>query len=633
MKTANVTRPMQAEPNTRGCPGEETRGSAAVMGSLIAVMSLVYSLAMFRGIDGHSVYHGSVYQVLHPGSFPNDAFMSPIRPIMLSLYYYVIVPVVGTLWLDDRFIFIVSLGLAALTLVAVDKTAQCFGAHRVGERAAIVSLMLLGHTILENNAFVVSGHGFNPTNFVNPFIIWLFSHSLAGHSPLAVLSLLALAVSISVKNAWLPSLIAVVLLCRDRVGRRGQRIAWAVVLGLVAATVGGYYAFGRPPDGSHAALFDYILREVEDREANPFMNSLAGNLSFVALCVAGCVVKGLDAAMAARVRVVAGMGLAVWLVGGLYLTYAPEAIKVPYLVTFAPTRALWWPQYVVYVALGVAFLKWLQRASSSAGVCGAWAGLMVLYFMHNTFRIKLALVVAVTSLVMLWRSRSLREHAGRRTATERAGGWRLSTIDPQRRLRIAAVAMCVGAVSLYGIGTRHRVAALAWLARYGIMGDNTTAVWVGVNEYIRAHTPPSATVLALVARDALGKEIGLQYGESLRSRTGRSMPVGAPPALYFDYEKLRWRTVQVQHLAELLAAWEGRDGSNVSTHLAALGSPDYLVVPTEKSQWVRDVPGFAYAVETVIGEYLIMRKLAGVSGGGAERSSKEAVNRRVGETG
>lgn len=602
------------------------------IGVLIWVMALVYQLAMFRGVDGQSCYHGSVFQVTHPGSFPNDMFMSPSRPIMHSLYYR-LVGMIGNVWLDERVVFVVAIGLAALTLAAVDKTAQGFGARRVSERVAILSLMLLGHTILENNAFAVSHHSVNPTYVAAPVSLWLLAQSLGGRSLLVVVPLLLLAVSISVKNAWWPALIALALLGRHRLGWRGQAIAWAVAAALMGAALTGYYAVLRPSDGSHEALFDYILHHVEDREANPWMNPLLGNLLFVALCVAGWMVKGLRAAAAADVRLVAGMGLALWAAGGLYLSYAPEGMKIPYLVVPNPTRALWWTQYVLLIALGVALLKWLQRTVSSAGVAGAWAGLMAVYLLHNTFRAKLAFVVVAATLVMLWRSRSPRRQRGGDVAARDETGWRLSAMSPEGRLRITAAAMCVGALSLYGIGTRHRVPALSFLVRHGIVGDSDAAMWVGVNEYIRERTPASSTVLALVARNALGKEIGLQFGGSLRTRTGRSMPMmGHPTSLYFDYHKLRWRTAQVGHLAELLAAWERHDGLDVSTRLAALGSPDYVVAPVEKSQWVGGVPGFAYTVETVIGEYLIMRKLARISGGDAERSPGDAMDRRVGDT-
>ncbi len=580
---------------------------------LIVAMSALFSLAMFRGLEHSAGYGGSVYQVLHPGSFPGDRFMSLFRPTMVSAYY-LLVKLVGDVWLDDRFTIVVFAALAVLALAGVDKTVQLLGGRRTGERVAMLSLIFVAHRVLDNQAQLL-GSEFNATLFSSPLNIWLLYWCLAGPRPLVVIPLMVLILSLSVKNGWLPCLITGVLLWKERLRPRGQVIAVAAtgLLGVLAWL--GYAAFLRRPDGTDVALFDYLHRELENAEADPFLNPLAANLVFVGLCLAGMMVKGLPDAVSVRLRILAGTGLAVWLAGGLYLSSAPDPIKIPYLVPLDVTRALWWIQYVMGAALGVALLKWLQRTASSAGVCVAWGLLMGLYLVHETFRAKLAAVVAVVTLVMVgmaWRrnvSDTLRPVVSPREKCLARFAGLPGVLSARTRLRIVAVAMCLGTLSLYSVGIVHRRwDALAFLVRHGIVGDNSGAIWVEVNPYIREHTPASATVFALASRNALGEPWGLRYEGSLRNRTGRSMPLGSASAFYVDYQDVQWLKAQRRHVQLVVEAWELQDLAGVSTHLAALGSPDYLVVPIEESAWLREQPDFGYQFETARGAYGIFRR-------------------------
>ena len=572
---------------------------------LIILMGVLFALAMFGGLENLSGYHGSVYQALHPGSFSRDPFMSPTRPTMLSLYY-LLVRWVGDLWLDDRVTMAVYAGLVMLALAGVDRTAQLLGARRAGERAAMLSLMLLGHKLLDHQGWLLGTADFNATQCASPLIIWLLYASLAGARALVTIPLMLLITLLSVKNGWLPCLIAVGLLCEERLGPRGRRIAVAAAAALGIAGWLAYAAFLRSPHDP--ALFQYILAELDNAEANPFLNPLLPNLAFLALCLAAWRIRRLPGAVAARVRVVAGLGLAVWLIGGLYLTYAPDPMKIPYVVPFDATRALWWVQYVMYLALGVSLLKWLQRASSLAGLAAAWGLLMGLYFLHWTLQIKLAVVVASATLGMAGWTWWSRRTQGVPAARARGLGW-IASLDADARLRIVSVAMCLGTLSLFGVGTvTRRWDALAFLARQGIVGDNGGALWVDVNPYIREHTPPSATIVALASRNAIGQDLGLRYEGSLRNRTGRSMPLGSIASFYFDYPGILWVKGQRQHMQQLLEAWARRDRVGVSSHLAAFGPPDYLVVPAEHAGWLRDQPGFAYQFETARGSFWIFRR-------------------------
>ncbi|MBI3320297.1 MAG: hypothetical protein HYZ89_06920, partial [Candidatus Omnitrophica bacterium] len=170
------------------------------VGVFIAVMTVLYPLAMFRGLEPYSGYFGNVYHALHPDSFPNDPFMSPDRPTMQSLLY-VVVKMTGEFWLDDRVTLLLFMGMAAITLIGIDKTLRVLGAQRVGERVAMLSMMLLGHQLLVSHAFVIDMLDFSPTVFAAPPIVWLLYGSLSGSRMRQVIPLMLLIPLISLKSA------------------------------------------------------------------------------------------------------------------------------------------------------------------------------------------------------------------------------------------------------------------------------------------------------------------------------------------------------------------------------------------------------------------------------------------------
>ena len=141
------------------------------------------------------------------------------------------------------------------------------------------------------------------------------------------------------------------------------------------------------------------------------------------------------------------------------------------------------------------------------------------------------------------------------------------------------------------------------------MGDNPGAKWVGINEYFREQTPPDSMVLALTMRDYPWRAEQFKFEGSLRTRTGRSMPFGPRVVFVFDYPSITWSVQEREpHHGPLIDAWERHDAAGVTASLSAVGAPDYLVVPTMKAEWLQDHPSFPYRVETVIGEFTILRK-------------------------
>lgn len=555
-------------------------------------MSLAYAAAMFRGLEGHSGYSGCAWQAIFPGSFPGDPFMRPDRPVMLSLYYW-IVRWVGPLWLDDRFTFFVFAGMAAVALMAVDKTLQVMGVVSRMERAALMSFILLEHRLLVAHPLLIDNYGFSGTWLGGIVGLWVVLGALAGWGPARQIPLMALAFACSIKNTWVPLIFSSVLLWKEHLGPKAKGWALGAAVGGMGAVVALYYACIRPATGNDPALFDYILNRIDQDEANPFWNPLWANLVFAALCGSAFLFRDLPEAVLRRVRILAGIGLALWILSGVYLSFSPDFLKIPYLVPFDPRRALRWPSLVVFLALGVHLMKRIQAADSSRSGWFAWLGLMGLYLAHEEIRWKLAVVVVGVAAALLLRGRTLS----------------LAALGPAGRLRLAALPLLVGTLSLYSVGAiRERGEALRHLVRTGIMGDNCTAKWVGVNEYIRGKTDPAGVVLAMSLEDTHRKPAPLQFDATLRTRSGRSMPMGHMASFYLDYPMLQWWEERHRWMDELAAAWTREDRNAVAQGLARFGTPDYLIIPTPKAGWAERLSGFNYQMETRIGEFTVFRR-------------------------
>lgn len=565
------------------------------LGLLILALSVAYAAAMFRGLESHSAYAGCAYQVLRPRSFPGDLFMPLHRPYLLSLYYFPLVKLAGPIWLDDRFTFFVFVGMAVISLVGLDRTVRLLGTSGLSERAALLCFVLLEHRFFINHVVLVDNYGFNAIALGAVVCIWLLYGALAGWGPARQLPLMALAFGISMKNTWIPMIIASVLLWKDRLGAASKRAALAAAALGVGGGLIAYYGWLRPSTGTDAALFDYVLNRIDDAEANPFLYPLWANLLFAVSCLSVFFLHGFPARVLHRIRTVAVIGLLTWLFSGLYLTYAPDPFKIPYLVPFDARRAMRWPSYALFVTWGVFLLKRIREATSRRGTVASALAFAALYLLHEDFRLKLAVLVAVVPIGVWLRHRFFSP-----------GPWKSAD-----RLRLVTLPVVIGTLSLYAVGAlHHRRAALLHLVRTGIVGDNICAKWVGINEYFRDRTPPSATVLALSMEDSHRNPAPLQFDASLRTRTGRSMPLAHQAAFYLDYPKLQWWEERDRLMKEMVGAWEKEDPAAVAQRLSEFGPPDYLVVPTVKSGWAEQASGLGYRVETRIGGFTLFRRNA-----------------------
>lgn len=580
----------QAAPIAGAC-SEPTPPRSLWMGLFFAAAAALYTAAHFTGLEYHSGYYGNAYQAIHPNSFANDPYMAPGRPTMISLYYG-LAKVVGSLWLDDRFTLFVYLGLAIAALVFTDKTIRCLGLQSLPERVAVLSLMLLEHRFKDNHANLVSLWDFNPTTLAGPVAIALIYLIVSGRGGAAMLPVMALLSALSMKNAWFPILFGLTVLFRDRLSARRKIVAAASAGIVISLSLSAYYLFWRPSGMDHPAVFDYIIRYMDNSEANPFLDTFLSNVLFGLLSMGGLLIRLPDAAVERRVKTAVALGIFIWLAGGCYLSWAPDILKIPYVVPFDVNRALWWPQYLSYLALGVFAVRRLREASRPQEKFIGAAILLALLL--TPFKPKVALAATALSIAApagILLCRRLNKSLFR---------------EPWRQGTALVLAGCVLAV--LGTKTVQRRSAFSFLVRHGILGDNPGAKWVGVNEYLRDQTSPPATVFALSLGDYPWRPKGLRYDQSVKIRGGRPMQIGHDVSFHFDLLKLQWNGDRNRRMDALVAGWNQRDAATVREGLAFFNWPDVLVVPASEAAWLAPKAGWPYRMDARINDFTLWRK-------------------------
>lgn len=575
-------------------------------GTLLVVFAILYALAFFQGLEVHGSYRGNSFKAIHPDSFSGDEYVTSRHPTMLSLVY-VVAHLVGDLWLDDRFQLIWYLGLVLLAIAAVDRLAMLFGAVAPLERMAILALVLVAHHFKTNFAQLIPSSG-TPTAVIHPIGLWVAWLLFRGHRPLLAMALAGLMVLIAPKNGWYPAMMALAFWLRERRHVPWRRMVLWGALSFVALFVG----FALMNHGNREAVILFHLWDwYEDGEPNPFRDSLAGNGLYLLLIIGAMRAASRRGAMRAasgdglleaRCRAFFSIALATFFLGGMYYTYAPDVIKIPMLQGVSANRTTWWPHQLSYIILGCYAIRRFDRGSRGAKVLAA-ALLGILYLTPlfesratevSSFFIKRALL-----LVGVWSALALAFVAVRVAWHFFRASW--FAVDAKAALLLLPVVLATTVYLLRCVRTQWP--SLRFLTAHGVMGNADSARWVGLNEYVRTKMPVTASFLVLV-RD----HRGIWLDETLRTRTGRSMPISGPGAVYLSCERASRYFEQQWTWNQIPRLWDRHDWPAISQKLAALGSPEYLVVPTDDATWLNGVPDPEYRVETIIRGFTILRR-------------------------
>ena len=600
----------------------ETRSTPQIAYWLcIALLAVLLGTCYFTGLEYHPGYSGSAIQVLEPGSFQRDEFMSPNRVQVLNLHYKVLVPLVGKIWLDDRFLLLLNCLMALAGLIAMDRIFVAMGMTSLVQRMIVMTLFCIYHPMLNNFAFLTSPfESSNPTAVAKPFSIWMVYFAFANRKPWKWILLGLLLAGISGRAAWTPWLLCIVLYT----GRFSPKVQWTLYGSAAIAGIASLVAIRflmAPSNGDWDPLWAATLAR-ETSELDPFWDLARGNwlgtVLFLAMCIACLRIRLFNVAAQVQVRRMAALAIVVWFLGGAYYNWAPHLVQIPGIALFAACRGLWVPNVMAYGALAT----WALYERSRIGVVGTVAALMLLmaYPVHAK---QLALLVALLAVVAAAWAILRSERVGARLIPD------ASPLGPLRKVAFAAPAEFLLLPTLLGFVILFSAFVLVtnWssfrtLWTTGVMGNNRmTAKWIGVAEYLHQETPPDAMVLAICwARDEYSRsdyrtipadEVrapdDLMADGAIRTRSGRANPAPVSDAkFYTSFQRQLEIRARWKSLIRLSDAWKAHDAAGVRTQMDAIGGmPDYVVAPSEETGWI---PGkLPYQPVTVIRSYTILK--------------------------
>jgi hypothetical protein len=576
--------------------------------AVVFLFAVFLSLKYFPGLENETDYAGNVFQTIHPDAFTGEPWNNPekpflMRPTQLSLFYG-LVKLTGEIWLDDRFVAVVYMGLVFLSLLGIDRIARLLGITDPFERFVILSLFLKDHQIIRNNVLVAHHPDANHFAFAIPIIIWLIYAALARKGLFVVLSLSLLAALMSFRNGIIPSAIALVLVALHGGTRERVMVGGLFAAGLVVAYAGLFHIYAMP-DAVRLEIWPKIVK-LEQWAANPFASHefsdiVTRNVIWLGICAGAYFAPGHKSQAFKDIKLILVLGLAIWLVSGLYVEFAPDALKMPMLLSLSPLRSLAVQQNLAYVAISAGFFLWLreERTVGRVGIVAFGLFILVLIGPGDVAKWSGLMAVAVGVVFVLGMAARWQSTAGV-GVMDAVVSW----IVGRPALLFAQVLGLTFAVAL-SVAAWQKAPAWKTLLQDGVYGFATSAKWIGVDRYIRENTPPTASVLPLFYSPLKGTLMG---DGALRTRTGRAVPV---LEYYRDILNPKWSRFEAEQRNALVDVGDAFLSGDLAAAAKAVERlvpvPDYIVLPSDRLGLLND-PAFPYAEETRIGAFTVLSR-------------------------
>jgi len=577
----------------------------------IFVFAALLTMKYFPGLENEPMYAGAAYQIIHPDAFQGDPYRNPdvpllSRPIHLSLMYG-LVKVVGELWLNDLFLAFIYMTLVVAGLVGIDRIAQLLGATRIEERLIVLLMFLRDHQILTGKVLLAHHQDVNPTAFSIPVIVWLIYAALARKHLVIILGLGLLLTLISMRAALFPIFFSLMVVFFTGTSRERWTVMGLFAAGAVILWWGLYYAF--PIAETHRLEIWDLIKEVENNDGDPFLSDELGNLplrytAWGTILAAAFWLSPRHIPALRGIRIIIICSILILVCGGLYINFAPDAIKQPLLISFLPARALGWPQNLAYIALTVGILKWLSEhpAPNRLAVGGL---VLACLFVAGPGNLDLwsGLIAAAGTAVL-----AVHWFGYPRIFTARETGLGLARHLGLRWRTVFMQTLGLAVIISYAVAGIQKAAAWETTIRTGVYGGSSSAAWIGVAEYIRGHTPPETSVLTYQCRDT-EKCRELHANRSLTTRSGRAMPT--PEDISADFRNPEsWKRLEAQKKI-LVDAGQALITGRLPTAVGLIDKlllvPDYLIIPV-RLEITGQGQDFPYAEEKRIGDYLILKR-------------------------
>lgn len=200
-------------------------------------------------------------------------------------------------------------------------------------------------------------HNFSFTFIATAFRCWFVFFALSGRN-IAMCAVLLPINILTFKIGWPLTGFAVLLLLWQR---ERSLAAWALLLlSLVPPLLAALAAPGLSQPSEARALFD-ILIGLHTAEDAPFAGAKIGLPLFVAGTALACAAAfRMTPALRDRICVILFASLAIFLLGGLYLSLGGPILPLPVVVLLSPARALETATYLIYMIA----LVWIVRTTA-----------------------------------------------------------------------------------------------------------------------------------------------------------------------------------------------------------------------------------------------------------------------------
>jgi hypothetical protein len=589
---------------------ERLNQERVILATLI-VVALAMTLKYFPGLENSASYAGNVFQAIYPDAFPRDPNIGADRsflekPFQISLFY-LLPKMMGEIWLDDRFVAVVYFGLVLASVLGIDRIVRLLGGDDLYLRLLAQLFFMRDHHFLTNTMSFAHQADANHAAFAIPVHIWLIYSALARKRLWVLLALSVLLAAISVKNA--PYTIAYTLIIAAVFGTRNER---ALIAGIFTAALFAFYIgvvhILPVPEADRVVVFDLVLHMQHYIDANPFylvnpdfIGAIIKNVVFFGLCLAALFLPGPDNTPIKALRIFVGCGLGIWLLGGLYYSFTPDALKLPHIAPFSLVRNLRWPEAMAYVTILVCLFHWLRARPGPWPVVATLlgTGAMMAIGRGNPMMwggVCLGAIGVVTALGY-WRSTHL--------ATGRSLGTPDWTDLARRSPAWLVVALSLVMISAYPTSIAKRFDAWKTLVAHGVMGDTGSAQWIGVDDYIRNNTPADAVILPLQYESRHpGK---LKVKRYFATRTGRATPIFNQYSSIFDLAGWRQEKAQRARMTRVEKAIRDEDLPRAVSLIKSLAlRPDYIILPSALLDDGLSLPG--WQTEAEIQQFTILKR-------------------------
>ena len=560
-------------------------------------------------------YAGLTYHSVHPGSFPGDLAIVVGGPFWKTIYFH-ITSLLGDITLDERVLLLVYAIVSLTILHGIDRITSLLSNNEIVIRVIVLLTSLVTCHFLDYEPNPLQPLFLRASWAAAPIAIWLVYFALARKSYLIQILFSIFLMLMSIKIAWAPILgVIIVYAVRGEMIRKIVIIIMLLVVFL--STILVYNQFIKTDDISNTALWEAIGAR-ENTESNPF-DSINGPIiakyggilnvsTFWILWLIAFLVPVPNQQSRKMLRGFLLLPVVLWLFGGIYISYAPNFLKVPELIAFAPVRSLWLPQLIMIQVVTIVGISWASRLQGWLRWVCTLVIIIGLLFLEAIYSLKWQLrviestgIVLFISFVLWFVSNPLRKGSAPLTYEYKKDivEWFNSKY---KRIIVSLVAVPIF-FTTFSTSTSERLPAMKTVIKEGTYPLAFHYHWKNVAKYLEENIAPESVIMAL--RESPNGS--LKPGIYLKNILGMAMPFMDCTSDYFDlkhHQAANKSGVKIAHVINLLGNADYFQAAKVMKTISP--KPNYLIIPHNGHESLKEEHR-GYEVIAEVDGYLIVR--------------------------